>query len=43
MADKPEGRRATRTWTDWAAHAAPWASLLLALGECFEKWVLPHV
>ncbi|MFK4064577.1 hypothetical protein [Streptomyces sp. NPDC029674] len=42
MADKPEGRRAG-TWTDWAAHAAPWASLLLALAECLERWVLPHV
>ncbi|WP_276314403.1 hypothetical protein [Streptomyces sp. WAC 01529] len=43
MAEKPDGRRTTRTWTDWAALSAPWLSLLVVIQEIVDKWVLPHV
>ncbi|MGA4842001.1 hypothetical protein [Streptomyces sp. G45] len=43
MAEKPEGRRTTRTWTDRAALAAPWASLVIVICKVIEDWVLPHV
>ncbi|MGV2915467.1 MULTISPECIES: hypothetical protein [Streptomyces] len=43
MAEKPDGRRTLRTWTDRAALAAPWVSLLLVIQKIIDEWVLPHV
>ncbi|MFE0175013.1 hypothetical protein ACFWZ2_22085 [Streptomyces sp. NPDC059002] len=43
MAEKPEGRRTTRRWTEWAVMAAPWASLLVAVQEIVDRWVFPHM
>ncbi|WP_420033598.1 hypothetical protein ACN2WE_14085 [Streptomyces sp. cg28] len=43
MPEIPDGRRSTRTWTEWATLAAPWASILIAIERIFEDWVLPHL
>ncbi|MFF1376716.1 hypothetical protein [Streptomyces sp. NPDC058308] len=43
MAEKPDGRRTTRTWTDRVVLSAPWVSLLALVQEIIDKWVLPHV
>ncbi|WP_263406802.1 hypothetical protein [Streptomyces kanamyceticus] len=43
MAEKPDGRRTSRMWTEWAAVAAQWASVLVAIQEIVDRWVLPHI
>ncbi|MFJ4711790.1 hypothetical protein [Streptomyces sp. NPDC088785] len=43
MPENADGRRSTRTWTERATLAAPWATLLVAIERILVDWVLPHL
>ncbi|MEU6824887.1 hypothetical protein ABZ921_30015 [Streptomyces atriruber] len=43
MAEKPDGRRTIRTWTERVALTAQWVSLLMMVQEIIDRWILPHV
>ena len=42
MAEKPDGRRTPRRWTDWVALSAQGASLVYVIQQIIDRWVL-HV